>query len=125
MVRIAVAFLSFLLVLGVQAATLAGKWAGAASEQLAYGKVDHNLSIQLNLNGSAVTGSVTINTKTYAIQNGQFKDGKLSFSVDAGNTVITGALSYHADGMGERLTGRMTTDKGDAREVALKRTAVN
>ncbi len=121
MIKIAVAVLLFLVLVTAQAAPPAGKWSGAAAEHLAYGKVNHNLAMQLTVNGTVVTGFITINSKTHPIQNGQFKDGHFSFSTNVGNALLTGALTYHADSMGEHLTGRITSDKGDSRDVELRR----
>lgn len=121
MVKVVVAFLALTLTVWVQAASIGGKWSGNAAEHLAYGKVQHGLVLQLTTNGTAVSGTLTINTKTYTIENGQFKDGNLTFSLNTGETVVTGALSYNAATSGDHLRGKLTTDKGVARDVDVKR----
>ncbi len=121
MVKAVVAFLALTLSVWAQGASVAGKWSGNASEQISYGKVQHGLILQLATNGTAVTGSVTINTKTYTIENGQFKGAALSFSMNTGETVVTAALTYDNSGGSEHLKGRLTSDKGASRDVDVKR----
>jgi hypothetical protein len=121
MVRVVVALLALTLAAWAQGTSIAGKWSGNASEQISYGKIQHGLVLQLATNGTAVTGTLTINTKTYPIANGQYKDGTLSFSANTGESVVTGALTYNNSAGSEHLKGKLTTDKGVSRDVDVKR----
>jgi hypothetical protein len=121
MVKVVVALLALTLTVWAQGALIAGKWSGNASEQISYGKVQHGLVLQLATNGTAVTGTLTINTKTYALENGQYKDGSLSFSLKTSESVVTGALTYNGSAGSEHLKGKLTTDKGVSRDVDVKR----